>query len=459
MTKITEVEVQDIKRLEYVKLSPEGSLTIVGGDNEVGKSSLLDAIAMCLGGKKLCPEVPIRKGAKSATISVKLDGEEKIMLPPCTVTRKFWYKDDGSLRSELEIISDDGYTAPTPQGILDRLLTHAAFDPLAFSRMKPAQQAEALRELVGLDFSELDAKRAKAYSERTVVNREAASLKTKFESMPFHTDAPTEQIDTSKLVEQLKTIREANRENERVRGRLKAMEAEFVQLNSRVDEASVAVEDAKNLLAEANATLEERQTGVKQFESELGKQRAAVDALKDQEVGPIEQQIADAGKLNEAFFENSQRDSIAKELAAVKARSKGYTDAISKIDAEKAKMCKEADWPIEGLGFGETGVTLNDLPFEQASQAESLKVSTAMGFALNPLLKMLLIRDGSLLDEKHLIGIAKLAAENKGQVFMERVGEGSECHVILRDGKAVEPAAEEEAADPDERFQLEGGKE
>ena len=108
------------------------------------------------------------------------------------------------------------------------------------------------------------------------------------------------------------------------------------------------------------------------------------------------------------------------------------------IDEAKQDLLSKAKFPIEGLSFDESGVYYNETPFSQCSSAERLRVSTAMGMAaLNKDpngLKIILIRDGSLLDADNLKMISDMAEKNGYQVWIERVGEGQECTVIIEDG-------------------------
>ena len=110
------------------------------------------------------------------------------------------------------------------------------------------------------------------------------------------------------------------------------------------------------------------------------------------------------------------------------------TKTISEIDERKRAELAAAEFPVAGLGFDDDGVLLNDLPFSQASSAEKLRVSVAMGLAMNPRLRVLLIRDGSLLDEESLGIIQEMAEKSDAQIWIERVGEGAECQVIIEDG-------------------------
>ena len=83
---------------------------------------------------------------------------------------------------------------------------------------------------------------------------------------------------------------------------------------------------------------------------------------------------------------------------------------------------------------GDLQVTLDGLPFNQASSAQQLRCSVAMGLAFNPKLRVMVIEDGSLLDEDSLAILSEMADEADAQVWIERVSEGEECTVIIEDG-------------------------
>ena len=118
--------------------------------------------------------------------------------------------------------------------------------------------------------------------------------------------------------------------------------------------------------------------------------------------------------------------------------SESLTEEIDRIDSEKARAIRDAKYPIEGLGFDVNGVTLNGIPFSQSSSAQQLKVSVAIGLALNPSLRVLLIRDGSLLDEKSLAMLGQMAEKAGAQVWVERVGVDDHTSVVIEDGQAWE---------------------
>ena len=390
--KIVRLAAENVKRLCAVEIKPDGSLVVIGGKNGAGKTSVLDSIMYALAGTKSIPSKPIRTGAKAGQIVVELDGDS-----PMTVTRKLT-----AAGGSLEIKTAEGFTAPSPQKILDALCGKVAFDPLAFTRLRPKDQADALRGLVGLDFAEVDAERKRLYDERTAANRDAKTVAAKLDPGSVPDDTPDEEVSVAALFDNLKAAQGQN---------------------AAIVIAQQTVDQAEKHLAQAKAAL-------------LAVGTEVTDTTA------IEREIDTAETVNAAVRNKKAQRELADEHAALCGQAARLTESIGEIDAGKAALLADAKWPVLGLGFDEDGVTLNGLPFEQASSAEQLRVSVAMGLAFNPTLRVLLIRDGSLLDAEGLRMVAELAAERDGQVWIERVGEGAECSVVIEDG-AIKPKPEE----------------
>ena len=58
---VTELRAENFKRVKAVQLTPAPSgLTVLGGNNNQGKTSVLDAIAWALGGDRFRPSNPKR---------------------------------------------------------------------------------------------------------------------------------------------------------------------------------------------------------------------------------------------------------------------------------------------------------------------------------------------------------------------------------------------------------------
>jgi DNA repair exonuclease SbcCD ATPase subunit len=431
--KIIQLFAENVKRLSAVTIKPDGSTVVIGGMNGAGKSSVLDSIMYALAGGDSLPSKPLRNGTDKGQITVDI-GEY-------VVTRKFARKDDDEVRSTLEIKTKEGFKATSPQAILDDLCGKMAFDPLEFSRLKPKAQLDAIRELVGLDFTDLDRKRAAIFDRRTDLNRQAKAKAAEFDACPA-VDAPAEEVSVAALMDELKSREAINKENANTRQGGEDEENDHRQLIQEANDADLRVIELEKQLAEARKAAAEARHKVQDSELRLVGIRKHVASLKDADTESVRAQIAAADSVNAKVRQNAKRAQLKQTLADLEGDAQQLTEQISAIDKQKADKMAAAPFPVPGLGFDSQGVTFNGLPFSQASSAEQLRVSVAMGLALNPKLRVMLIRDGSLLDSASLAMVAQMAEEADGQIWLERVSEGDEVSVVIEDGhvKAVETA-------------------
>jgi len=432
--KIIELRAENVKRLHAVHIKPDGSLFVVGGKNGAGKTSVLDSVAYALGGKDLICEQPLRKGKAKGFVSVDL-GDLK-------VTRTFTAAGGGSLKVE----SPDGTPHRSPQAMLDALVGRLSFDPLAFSRMEPRQQQETLKALVGLDFTEVDAKRAGLYDERRDVNRRAKQLEGRLAGMTRHEDAPAEEVSVFDLTAELEKASEEALRVDGLRADQEAAQLEASAARQRMEETAEEIRVLRHKLVRLAAEEDSWRNSIpghEQRDLDLGK--AIVDAepaLPDRDA--IRARIGGAEDANRQVRENAAHAEQAAELKGSREQAATLTEKIDALDVSKAEQIAAAEFQVEGLGFDEGGVSLEGIPFSQASSAEQLRVSVGMGLAMNPKLRVLLIRDGSLLDEDSLRLVAEMAEIADAQVWIERVGEDEATSIVIDDG-AVKGAKERAA--------------
>ncbi len=448
-TKIIRLSAENVKRLHAVEIEPSGAVVRITGKNGAGKSSVLDAIWMALGGEKAIPRRPVRKGEAEAVIELELED--------LTITRRI--KPDG--KSTLVVAGANGARFPSPQTMLNKLVGGLSFDPLAFARMGPAEQRGVLREIVGLDTSEIEADRAALFGGRTVVNRETKRLEGELSGVTRHPEAPPEEVDIGALTEELDAANrysldcvKAAGEVKGCRARLDQAEAHDVDLQGRLEALDEDRKRVKADLASRLARIETETTEllarikrgaevvVPERKTELTEARDAADALaKDApNVDAIRARLASAEDTNAQVRHNARHAAIKKRHVAEKKKSKGLTKAIDKLDQEKAAAIAGAEYPLEGLTVDDEGVLLGGLPLEQASSAEQLRCSIAIGLALNPQLRVLLVRDGSLLDEDSMRLLTEAAAAADAQVWLEVVGDGSDgVGIVIEDGSVKAP--------------------
>jgi DNA repair exonuclease SbcCD ATPase subunit len=411
--KIIELRSQNVKRLKAVEIRPNGQgLVIVGGMNGQGKSSVLDSIWYALGGKGALPPKPVREGEEEATIILDL-GEYVVTR---TITT------DG--KSTLKVTGKDGGRLGNPQSILDSLVGRLSFDPLEFLHMNPKAQADTLKVLLGLDFTELDRQKAAKSEERLLVGREVKQLQGHLHGLPQHPDAPSDEVSVAALSKELSEARQENGL------RLAAM--------SEAQKAANSFAEWTQHVASLTKELEDAKEQVTKWEKIAKERKQAAIALPTRDEQAIIDKMGDAEGINRKVRENRERVRIAQHFEQKQAAYDKLTTQLEALDAQKTEALQEAEFPVKGLSFDESSVLVNGIPFQQASGAEQLRVSVAMGLALNPKLKVLLVRDGSLLDAKSLEMLATMAAEGGAQVWLERVGEGDEKAVIIEDGHVVE---------------------
>lgn len=415
------LEATNVKRLRAIEITPnpKENTVIIGGRNGQGKSSVLDSIMYALAGKSTLPEMPIREGAASGKIAVDL-GE-------FVVTRTLT-----QAGGTLVVKPKDGDAYKSPQAILDSLCGNLSFDPLAFTREKPEKQLETLRKLVGLDFTAQDKAHDDLYNQRTNVNREVTQLKARLATMPKHEGAPESQVSVSALMAELEAANKTNGENRSKRMALGADRDSF-------DKAERAVRATEAEIEKLHARLAQEKETRLGISKRLQESEAIVSALTDIDTAPITAKIKGAETVNAQVRANTARAEVIESLADKEKDASKLSFKIDEIKEDKAKKLAAAKFPLPELSFDDSRVLLNGKPFTQGSAAEQLRASVAIGLALNPKLRVILIRDGSLLDDDSMADIARLASEKGAQIWIERVcTEASECTLLIEDGSVKE---------------------
>lgn len=409
--RIVELRVENFKRVKAVRIRPDRSLVQITGPNGAGKSSVLDSIIAALGGKEAAPAKPIRDGADSATITLDLGA--------LRVRRRF----NPSGSSTLTVERKDGTNCKSPQGVLDELYGHLSFDPLAFSRMPDKQKAATLRQLTGYDTSQIDAERARLYEERTRIGRDVKALQGQIQGLEER-QAPAEEVALSELAKQHAAAVAVQAVNAEERRKLERLELAGTKAHQRVAAAEKELVAARAAFTEAGKA--------------YAAQEAAVEALVEPDLAAIATQMEQAESINAAVRSNKARVAKVRELSDRESEAGSLTEQIKAIDEKKAEALAAARFPVAGLGIDGDAVIFNGVPFDQASSAEQIRIGLAIGAALNPKLRVVLVRDGSLLDATAMRTVAEWAEASDMQVLMERVADGTPAGIVIEDGEVVE---------------------
>lgn len=439
MSRIIRLEASNVKRLRAVSITPPEHVVKIAGRNGQGKTSVLDSIAYALGGKAEACEEPIRAGEERARIV--LETEDLI------IRRTFTAKG-----SELTVQDRRGMKASAPQAILDKLAGKLTFDPMAFLRLEPAKQRDAIMRLLGLDFTEEDRHRKNLYDERTLVNRQVQEATAVLNSMPEYPDAPAEEVSIAGTVAELEAAQTTNRQAKDLQAAAEQARGAVYDAQQEADTVQQTIADTEAEIARLQKRLSDlRQDHTAKLAAVHERQRAAEAAetaaaeAPTVDVAPIRQKLASAELVNSRVRSNAQKVAQRKKVSELSAKADELTAAIRHLDRQKEQKIAAAKFPVEGLSFDDTGLRFRGAPFSQASEAEKRRVSFAMACALNPQLKVALIRDASLLDDESLADVARLAEEHDMQVWLEVVGTADATAVVIEDGAVLKPAANETA--------------
>lgn len=422
MAKLTKLHVENFKRIQAVEIEPEGNVTIVGGMNEQGKSSLLDSISVLLQGKATKIPEPVRKGAKKAMIIGEIQKDEWDAFDSMIITRTItvagnWY---------VKVQDKDGRAYKSPESMLKEIFGEPV-DPVEFVRMNPAERVETLKRITGLDFSELDAKRKELYDERTFVGREVKQLEGNLKDFDaYYPDVPNEKVSVTALLEDLAKIQAENRENDKKK-------EELEQVNSELESANERLENMLEELRRLQEKIHDAQVFMNDLREDRTELEYTVEGLVYADEQEVKDQIAKVEETNNRIDANIKFDKETEKLETKKTEHQTLTQKIQKIDTDKQDQLSKIDFPIDGLSFNENDVLYNDLPFneKQLSSEELLRVSFAIAIAARPNLKNILIREGSLLDENNLKLIGKMAKDAGIHCFIEVVGNDAEKATIL----------------------------
>lgn len=424
--KVIGIQIENFQRIKTFLLQPEGNVIKITGGNGAGKTSVLDAIMLALAGARGGPSAPVRQGAGRGV--VRLD------LGDIRVTRT-WFE-GGDTKGEMFIEAEDGRRYGTPQRMLDALMGRISFDPLQFIHMDIKQQAEELRKLLNLDeaLAAIRHDEETDYNTRRELNKAMKAREAQRANVHVPEGLPAKKRDLDAMTEELAKVAEFNMGIERERLRRDQEKERYQRLSAAVGAKIARAEELERQLTALRDEIDNDKDNLIGMNSDIA-QLPELPEPKD--AVALGEEIAAARGINAGI---DRRDQAARMDAEINA----MTESIAKLDTaidnhrEKAtKLIAEAKYPVEGLGFANDEVTYNGLPFTQASNAEQIKVSIAMGMALNPKIRVMRIKDGSLLDRRAIAVVEEMAAREDFQVWMELVDDSGKVGVYLEDGEIV----------------------
>lgn len=413
--KINKLEIENVKRVKAVKLEPsQNGLTIVGGNNNQGKTSVLDSIAWALGGDTYRPSQPSREG------SVTPPYLHLVLSNGLIVERK-------GKNSDLKVIDPKGEKAG--QQLLNSFIEKLALDLPKFMEASDTEKATTLLNIIGVgkELAEIEEQEKSIYNERLAIGRIADQKKKFADEQEYFPDAPKDLISASELIQQQQEILARNGENQRKRNNLAVISNQKHRLT---DEIKLL----EGQIAELYTRLDEKKQSYEKVVKDEETAQKTVAELIDESTEELEKNLAHIEEINRKVRINLDKDKAEEDALDYKNKYDSLTEQISKIRQSKQDLLNNAALPLPELTVMEGKLKYKGQEWDNMSGSDRLRVATAIVRKLNPECGFVLIDKLEQMDLDTLKEFGEWLEQEGLQAIATRVSKGDECSIIIEDG-------------------------
>lgn len=422
MVTINKLEIENVKRIKAVKIEPSATgLTIIGGNNNQGKTSVLDSIAWALGGNKYKPSQATREGS---------------MVPPTlkiTMSNGLIVERKGK-NASLKVIDPNGQKGG--QQLLDSFVEELAINLPKFMDGTPKEKADVLLEIIGVgdQLAELELKEKEVYNQRHAIGVIADQREKFAKEMTYYPDAPKQLVSISELIQQQQAILAKNGENAQKRQNVERIRYDY-------DQSILEVDRLRKLLADAEAKTNKLSEDLKIANTD------AMD-LHDESTAEIEANIADIDEVNRKVRANFDKDKAEEDAKQQREQYNTLTSEIDDIRKQKRDLLTNADLPLEGLTVDDGKLLYLGQEWDNMSGSQQLMVATAIVRKLKPECDFVLIDKLEQMDNITLTQFGQWLEQEGLQAIATRVSTGDECSIIIEDGYSIENEQHQPVAQP-----------
>lgn len=399
--KINKLEIENTKRVKAVKIEPTANgLTVIGGKNGQGKTSVLDAIAWALGGNKFCPSEAKRR---ESTIPPYL---HVVLSNGLVVERK-------GKNSDLKVTDPNGNKAG--QQLLNEFVEQLALDLPKFMESSGKEKASTLLQIIGVQdqLTELEGKEKELYNSRLAIGR-IAEQKEKFaKEQPYYPDAPKDLVSVTELIQEQQQILVRNGENQRKRLLLHTLEQEYQKINEQLSE----------LLSKQ-----------KRVEDDIAIAKKSAADIQDESTAELEKSIANIEEINRQVRANLDKDKAEEDALDYRNQYNKLTMEIETVRKSKTDLLQSAELPLPELSVSDGELIYKGQKWDNMSGSERMIVATAIVRKLNPKCGFVLLDKLEQMDTDTLKEFGKWLEQEGLQAIATRVSTGDECSIIIEDG-------------------------
>ena len=408
--KINTLELENVKRIRAVQLTPAANgLTIIGGNNNQGKTSVLDAICWLLGGNKYQPSNAQREGALTEPML------------RCTLSNGLVVERKGK-NAALKVIDPQGNRAG--QKLLDGFLSELALDLPKFMQASDRDKADTLLRIIGVgeQLMQMEQEEKRLYDQRTAIGQ-IQQQKAKFAAeLPRWEELPNEPVSAAALIAQQQEILARN-------GQRQQWQHEMQSIDIAIQNITSEIQRTERQLADLRAQLDE-------FQEKAASAHKTPEELQMESTAELESNIADIDRVNAKIRDNQRKAAAEKEAVDYKDQYDGLTDQIEKIRADRRALLNGANLPLPGLSVEGGRLLYQGKAWDCMSGSEQLRVATAIVRCLNPECGFVLLDKLEQMDMQTLAEFGAWLEANGLQAIATRVSTGDECSIIIEDGWA-----------------------
>ena len=409
--KINKLEIENVKRVKAVTIEPTSNgLTILGGNNNQGKTSVLDAIAWALGGNKYKPSKPARDGSMNPP-TLRLELSNGLI-----VERK-------GKNSDLKVTDPSGQKAG--QQLLDSFVEELALNLPKFIESSAKDKANTLLQIIGVGEKlwELDRKEEQLYNERRTIGQIADQKKKYAAEQPQYPEAPNELVSIADLIHEQQEILARNGENAK-----KRQNRENIVNSLHLSEARL--KQLKEQLAQEEATHES-------LMSDYIAANKSIEDLVDESTDEIESSIANIEEINRKVRANLDKEKAEEDAKQYSSQYDNLSKQIQDVRDERTSLLDSADLPLPGLSVEDGELVFEGQKWDNMSGSQQLRVATAIVRKLKPECGFVLLDKLEQMDIPTLNEFGKWLESEGLQAIATRVSSGEECQIIIEDGYVV----------------------
>lgn len=398
--KISEFQLENVKRIKAVQCEPtQNGITVIGGKNNQGKTSVLDSIAWALGGDRFRPSQAQREGSVIPPyIKIKLSNG-------IIVERQ-------GKNSSLKVIDPSGNKGG--QQLLNEFIESFALNLPKFMEANAKEKADILLRIIGVGdkLFELEKEENEIYNSRHAIGQIAAQKQKYADEMAHYDGVPDDLLSASDLIQEQQAILLRNAENKKKRERLSELREQKQRLQQALEECEKELKIAELSAAE----------------------------LEDRSTAELEESIQKIDEINVKIRSNLDKERAEEEAHRYQEQYNELSVKLENIRSEKKKLLESADLPLPGLSVEDGEITLNGMKWDNMSGSDQLKAATAIIRRLNPKCGFVLVDKLEQMDLDTLCDFGHWLEREGLQVIATRVSTGDECSIVIEDGYSSVPA-------------------